>query len=156
MDVKRPKTILIVEDDAAVASAASVALAEYGYHTLVVRSGQEALHLSVSITTIDLILIDTQLGSGIDGIDTARILQSERRVPVVFMSSHIGKAAIERMDRVDSYGCLARNASGAELAASVAIAFRRQTAERMAHESGLRKIMSAMPDIVSINFPAPD
>ncbi len=156
MSVERPKTILIVEDDAVAASSAREALEEYGYATLVAGSGQEALCLSDSIRPIDLILIDLHLGASldeIDGIDTARILQSEHCVPVVFMASHVEKEMLARMDLVDSYGCLAKKADSAEFAASIAIAFQRQTAERKARESGLRKILAAMPDIISINYP---
>lgn len=156
MSIERAKTILIVEDDALAASSAYKALEEYRYIPLLARSGQEALCLAGSVKTIDLILIDLRLGAsqdGIDGIDTARILQSERRVPVVFLSDHLEKTSLDRMNLVDSYGCLARSSSGTELAASIAIAFQRESAERKAREEGLRKILAAMPDIISINYP---
>lgn len=156
MCVERPKTILIVEDDVPAAAATCVALEEYRYVPLLARSGQEAISLAGSVKDIDLILIDLHLGTGlgtIDGIDTARILQSRRRLPVVFLSARMEKAILARMDLVDSYGCLAKGSSGAELAASIAIAFRRQSAERKAGEEGLRKILAAMPDIISINDP---
>jgi len=156
MSVERPKTILIVEDDILSASTLCGALEEYGYIPLLARSGQEALCLAGSIKTPDLFLIDMQLGvnhSEIDGIDTARILQSEHQVPVVFLSEHMEKGILVRMDLVDSYGCLARHATGPELAASIAIAFQRKSAERKAREEGLRKILAAMPDIISINYP---
>lgn len=156
MSVERAKTILIVEDDALAATTTCEALEEYRYIPLLARSGQEALCLAGSVKTIDLILIDLHLGAsldGIDGIDTARILQSERHVPVVFLSEHLEKSTLDRMNLVDSYGCLAKCASSLELAASIAIAFQRQSAERKAREEGLRKILAAMPDIISINYP---
>jgi len=156
MCVERVKTILIVEDDAIAASSACETLEEYRYLPLLARSGQEALCLADSVKTIDLILIDLHLGArldGIDGIDTARILQNERHVPVVFLSEHLEKSILDRMNLVDSYGCLAKGASSLELAASIAIAFQRQSAERKAREEGLRKILAAMPDIISINYP---
>ena len=152
----QPKTILIVEDDAPAASSTYKALEEYRYIPLLARSGQEALCLAGSGKTIDLVLIDLHLGArldGIDGIDTARILQSEHHVPVVFLSEHLEKAILDRMSLVDSYGCLAKCADSLELAASLAIAFQRQSAERKAREEGLRKILAAMPDIISINYP---
>jgi len=156
MSVERAKTILIVEDDVLAASSTCEALEEYRYIPLLARSGQEALCLAGSVKTIDLILIDLHLGAsldGIDGIDTARILQSEHHVPVVFMSEHLEKAILDRMSLVDSYGCLAKCADSLELAASLAIAFQRQSAERKAREDGLRKILAAMPDIISFNYP---
>lgn len=156
MSVERAKTILIVEDDALAASSTCDALEEYRYIPLVAHSSQEALCLTESVKTIDLFLVDLHLGASldeIDGIDTARILQSEHHVPVVFLSEHLEKASLVRMNLVDSYGCLAKYASSPELAASIAIAFQRQSAERKAREDGLRKILAAMPDIISINDP---
>jgi CheY-like chemotaxis protein len=156
MSVERAKTILIVEDDALAAMTVCKALEEYRYIPLLARSGQEALCLAGSVKTIDLILIDLHLGAsldGIDGIDTARILQNERHIPVVFLSEHMEKTILDRMNLVDSYGCLAKYAGSMEMAASIAIAFQRQYAERKAHEEGLRKILAAMPDIISINYP---
>ncbi len=154
MGVARAKTILIVEDDIIASSIDIDSLEEFGYTALVARSGQEALGIAETTRTIDLALVDMQLGPGIDGIDTARILQSARRVPVVFVSSNIDKNMLDRLGLVDSYGCVAKGTRGTQLAASIAIAFQRQAAERRAREDGLRKILAAMPEIVAPDPPA--
>lgn len=153
MNVDRQKTILIVDADAVAARSASDALAARGYATLFASSGEEALGLLESAGRIDLALVDPRLESGMGGVDAARILQERRPMPVILVSSDVDGSALAGMELVKAYGFVQKGSGNAALLASVAIAFQRHEAEKTAREDCLRRMLAAIPDIISINDP---
>ena len=84
-------TIMIVEDEPAVARGVQVALEREGYSTAIVGTGEEALKQFSDIAP-DLILLDVRL-PGIDGFEVCRQLRRETRAPVLFLTA--------RADEVD-------------------------------------------------------
>ncbi|MGO8695416.1 MAG: response regulator [Rectinemataceae bacterium] len=67
------KTLLLVEDEVIIALAEKAALTREGYAVMHARSGEEAVDTVKSRlgSTIDLILMDIDLGGGIDGTRAA-------------------------------------------------------------------------------------
>ena len=61
------KTILLVEDEAVTARVVNKALEKCGYKVIHVDSGEKAFELFENKSEIDLILMDINLGDGIDG-----------------------------------------------------------------------------------------
>ncbi|PKL16079.1 MAG: hypothetical protein CVV49_18085 [Spirochaetae bacterium HGW-Spirochaetae-5] len=59
------KTILLVEDEAIISIVITKTLKRFGYNVLNAGSGEKAVELSFSNDTIDLVLMDIDLGSGI-------------------------------------------------------------------------------------------
>jgi len=84
-------TIMIVEDEPAVARGVQVALEREGYSTAIVGTGEEALKQFADIAP-DLVLLDVRL-PGIDGFEVCRQLRRETRAPVLFLTA--------RADEVD-------------------------------------------------------
>jgi DNA-binding response OmpR family regulator len=84
-------TIMIVEDEPAVARGVQVALESEGYRTTIVGTGEEALKQFADIAP-DLVLLDVRL-PGIDGFEVCRQLRRESRAPVLFLTA--------RADEVD-------------------------------------------------------
>src|SRR5438132_8714165 len=78
-------TIMIVEDEPAVARGVQVALENEGYDTAIVPTGEEALARFADIAP-DLILLDVRL-PGIDGFEVCRRLRRETRAPVLFLTA---------------------------------------------------------------------
>ncbi len=69
------KTILLVEDEALIAMAERRTLAAEGYTVITVSSGEDAIAEIDQTESIDLVLMDIDLGPGIDGTEAAeRIL----------------------------------------------------------------------------------
>lgn len=88
--------ILIVEDQRAVAGALKLRLRGLGYDVpAIARDGVEAIEKAAEIKP-DLILMDVQLGEGMDGIETARRIRAEHDIPVVYISSHVDTRLLER------------------------------------------------------------
>jgi len=79
-------TILIVEDEFAVARGIQYALQQEGYEVTVARSGEEGLEFA-STQAPDLILLDVRL-PGIDGFEVLRRLRAVgSKAPVLFLTA---------------------------------------------------------------------
>ncbi|TVQ28398.1 MAG: PAS domain S-box protein [Spirochaetaceae bacterium] len=118
------KTLLLVEDEALIAMAERVTLERFGYAVVVANSGERAIEIVHSNAPIDLILMDIDLGSGIDGTRAAQIILGERDVPLVFLSSHTERETVEKTEGITSYGYIVKNSGETVLLTSIRMAFR--------------------------------
>jgi len=127
--------ILIVEDDLITALNERETLEAKGYSIMTARSGSEAVSLTEANASINLVLMDIDLGAGMDGIEAATIIARISPRPTLFFSSHTDSATLERLNHLDAYGIVAKDSGDAVLCTSVALALRRVAAERAAIES---------------------
>ncbi len=132
MAEKEPRTILLVEDDAVVAMGEARALEKGGYAVRIAHSGEDAVTLAEADPSIDLVLMDIDLGRGMDGTGTAEAILAMRDIPVVFLSSHTEPEIVERSGRIASYGYVDKAGGETLLLASIRMAFR-------LHEAHLRE-----------------
>ncbi len=63
------KSILLVEDEHVTCLMMERTLRRGGYHTLVVNSGEDALDILECVKGVDLVLMDINLGEGMNGIE---------------------------------------------------------------------------------------
>ena len=121
---KKQKTILLVDDEAIPALADSLKLQEYGYKVTHVLTGQKAIDIvNDTKNKIDLILMDINLGKGMDGTEVAKIILKEHDIPILFHSSYIERDVVERTENITSYGYVVKNGITV-LDASIKMAFR--------------------------------
>jgi two-component system OmpR family response regulator len=103
--------LLLVDDDDAIRTIASISLERLGGWTIIsVSSGQEALQAAQHDGPFDAILMDVMM-PGLDGPSTlARIRDSglAQQVPVVFMTAKVGKAERERLLSLGACGVIAK------------------------------------------------
>jgi len=89
--------ILIVEEDMVNGANISLQLTKLGYETSgIVPGGEEAL-LHIKQNQPDIILMDIQLKGTLDGIETAKEMQKEFNIPIIYLTTntndvHINKA----------------------------------------------------------------
>jgi len=125
MNNTAPKTILLVEDEPLIGMAESLDLEKYGYIIIHVLDGQTAIDaVNDKKTEIHLILMDINLGIGIDGPETAKIILKKHDIPVLFLSSHTEREVVEKTENITSYGYVVKNSSITVLDASIKMAFR--------------------------------
>lgn len=129
------KTILLVEDEVFIAMAQEKKLAAFGYNVITAGSGEEAVSLACGDTTIDLILMDIDLGKGIDGTEAARQILECIDVPVVFLSSHTEPEVVEKTEKITSYGYVVKNSGPTVLATSIKMAFKLFEAKTMYNDT---------------------
>ena len=113
------RTILLVEDNVITAMEEQVSLEKYGYNVIPAYSGQEAVEIFNNNTGIELILMDIDLGTGINGPDAARTILKIREIPIVFLSSHIEPEIVETTEKITSYGYVVKNSGITVLDASI-------------------------------------
>lgn len=149
-----PKRILLVEDEALIALDEQQVLQDAGYNVTVAHSGEEAVETAAGTVTFDLVLMDINLGRGIDGTEAAlRILES-RSVPIVFLSSHTEPEIVAKTEKITSYGYIVKHSGTTVLLASIRMAFQlwdaHQQLEDVSRENArsnsyLRTILDADP-----------
>jgi PAS domain S-box-containing protein len=121
--MKNNKKILLVEDEALVAMFQKQQLEKKGYTVNHVSNGEDAIK-SASETSYDLILMDIDLGTGIDGTEAAAEILREKDIPVVFLSSHTEPEVVEKTEKITSYGYVVKNSGVVILEASIKMAFK--------------------------------
>ena len=117
------KTILLVEDEAVTALAEAVIVSSFGYTVISAHSGEQAIEVSRSQQPIDLILMDIDLGPGIDGPEAARQILESRHVPIVFLTGHSEKEYVDRVKKISRYGYVLKNSGDFVLRSSIEMAF---------------------------------
>ena len=96
-----------------------------GYNVITAESGETAIDIVCSKRErVDLILMDIDLGSGMDGTETAQEILKEHNVPVLFLSSHTEKEIVEKTEKITSYGYVVKNTGITVLYASIKMAFK--------------------------------
>lgn len=124
MQANANKIILLVEDEVILAMNEKKQLEKYGYSVKTVYNGESALQLVQKDSQIDLVLMDINLGGGMDGTETAELILKERAMPIVFLSSHTEPEVVEKTENITSYGYVVKNSSITVLDASIKMAFR--------------------------------
>jgi DNA-binding response OmpR family regulator len=85
-----PQTVLVVDDEEAIAEAVRARLASEGYRVLVAGDGPQALE-TAGAEHPDLVVLDLML-PGMDGLDVCKELQRDRWVPVLMLTARTEEA----------------------------------------------------------------
>lgn len=153
------KLLLLVEDEPIVALDERSRLEASGYAVVTARSGREAIQSVTDTSDIDLVLMDIDLGDGMDGTEAARRILTVREVPIVFLSSHTEPEVVERTEAITSYGYVVKHSGDTVLKASLRMAFRLYDANQLqrenerlaeASEKRFRTMVESAPDPIII------
>lgn len=152
MEGRVGKKILLVEDEAIIALAERRSLEKYGYFVDTAASGEKAVTLAASDPDIDLILMDIDLGPGMDGPQAAERILRLRDIPVVFLSSHTEPEIVAKTEAITSYGYVVKNSSITVLDASIKMAFKLHEANRTTAESERKQnaLIANISDVIVI------
>src|SRR6056297_4118359 len=104
------KTVLLVEDEVIIAMMEKMEMEKYGYIVHHVTTGENAVQTILKEDfKIDLILMDIDLGPGIDGTQAAAEILKHKDIPIVFLSSHTEPEVVEKTEKITSYGYVVKN-----------------------------------------------
>jgi len=134
MDTTTKSTVLLVEDEALIALAEAQEIRTLGYEVKTAQSGEVAVELATTDLSIDLVLMDIDLGDGMDGTEAAARILQRRELPVIFLSSHTDKDIVEKTSRITNYGYVTKSAGSTVLDASMRMAMRLFEATRQVRE----------------------
>ncbi len=122
--------ILVVEDETLVAQDLHATLTRLGFQvTALCRTGEDAL-AALRRQPPDVVLMDIQLESGMDGVETATRLQAEHAVPIIFLTAYADEPTLDRARAAQPYGYLLKPFHESELRSVVELAYARHTALR--------------------------
>ncbi|MGA2547806.1 MAG: PAS domain S-box protein [Rectinemataceae bacterium] len=119
------KTILLVEDEEIIALEKTKQLGQAGYNVIHSLTGEAAIEIvNTNPGEIDLILMDIQLGEGIDGTETAQQILRTNKIPIIFLSAHTEPEIVHRTENITNYGYIGKFSSFTVLEASIKMAFK--------------------------------
>jgi two-component sensor histidine kinase/CheY-like chemotaxis protein len=122
--VKDRKNILLVEDEFLIAMGKQKELENYGYTVQHVNTGEKAVTFANGNIEIDLILMDIDLGKGIDGTEAATLILKDNDIPIVFLSSLSDPDIVKKTEKIASYGYVFKSSGITVLDVSVKMAFK--------------------------------
>ncbi|MCB0704716.1 MAG: response regulator transcription factor [Saprospiraceae bacterium] len=122
--------VIIVEDEPIIVEDLRNVLEDLGYSIAgTAYSSQDALQV-LETTEADIILLDIELNSPIDGVAIANIIRKQYHLPFVYLTSFADQQTIERVSRTQPYGYILKPFSEKELRACLEIALYNHSKEK--------------------------
>ncbi len=127
--------ILIVEDEKIIAKGIEKRLKGLGYAVAGMAStGDEAIERASTLRP-DMILMDINLGGGIDGIEAAGRIRLQSDIPVVFLTAFSDDATIQRAKLTEPFGFILKPYEDKDLQTAVEIGLYKHKMERRVREN---------------------
>lgn len=133
------KSLLLVEDNPIIALSEKMELEHFGYTVRHEMNGEAAVAAALEESDrFDLILMDIDLGKGIDGTEAAMRILNHVDIPIVFLSSHTEPEYLDRVEKITSYGFVEKGGAIRALDTTIRMALRlfdaRQERDRIQNE----------------------
>jgi PAS domain S-box-containing protein len=152
MSGENKKTILLVEDEAILSMTGKMTLEKLGYKVVTMDTGENAVTLFKNGALFDLILMDIDLGNGIDGTEAAEIILQNHDIPILFHSSHTEPDIVKKTEKITSYGYVVKDSGSTVLDASIKMAFKLFDANQknIKSEAKEKAMISNISDVIGI------
>ncbi len=135
---KASRNILLVEDQTLIAMQEIRQLQNAGYTVVHALNGEKAVEIVNSNPVLpDLILMDINLGEGIDGTVAAQIILRKHDIPIVFLSSHMEPEIVEKTEAITNYGYVVKSSVFTVLDASIKMAFKLFEAQKRINQKNM-------------------
>jgi CheY-like chemotaxis protein len=123
----KPATILVVEDERIVAKDLQLRLSRLGFSVPeTASSGEEAVR-KAGVLRPQLVLMDIHLKGSVDGLEAARRIREEFRIPVLFLSAFGDEGTFNKARLLDPIGYLGKPVEDEQLYAALNAFFSRST-----------------------------
>lgn len=130
--------ILVVEDERIVALNLKQRLERLGYDVSDLAVNADQALCAVKDHTPDIVLMDIHIEGDVDGIDTAKLINRERPLPVIYLTAYSEEPTLERARSTMPYGYLLKPFSEKELHATIQMALERHEVELALKQSEAR------------------
>jgi PAS domain S-box-containing protein len=129
--------ILIVDDDILIAESNKVLIKKYGYKIAGIAANcPEAISLAKEKQP-DLILMDINLGSKMDGITAAEEIQKFADIPIIFLTAYSDPVTLERAKKIGPFGYLIKPFDNRELIITIENSIVKHSFEKKTKEQEL-------------------
>jgi PAS domain S-box-containing protein len=127
--------ILVVEDEIIVALDLKRCLQGMGYQVAqVVTTGEKAIKAAKNKRP-DLVLMDIRLQGKMNGIEAAKIINSQYDVPVVYLTAYADDQTLQQATKAGPYGYLVKPFDARELKTTIEVAIFKHKMEQKLKES---------------------
>jgi CheY-like chemotaxis protein len=124
LEYSNSHTILLVEDEVIIGMATKSNLESLGYKTVLATSSDNAIRIAMEEPAIDLVLMDIDLGKGLNGIETCKVIIEKKYLPIVFVSSHTEKSVVSLTEDITSFGYIVKSSHLTVYDASIKMAYK--------------------------------
>ena len=114
--------ILVVEDEAIIASVIAGALRKFGYEVIDILNTGEAAAATALEKRPDLVLMDIRLQGDMDGISAAERIQEQADIPIIYLTAYADEPTLERAKRTKPYGYIPKPFQEIELKTTIEMA----------------------------------
>jgi len=126
----KPVTILVVEDERIVAKDLQLRLNRLGFTVPeTASSGEEAIRKAGTLRP-QLVLMDIHLKGSVDGLEAARRIREEFKIPVLFLSAFGDEGTLTKARLLDPVGYLGKPVEDQQLYSVLNAFFSRSTGAR--------------------------
>jgi diguanylate cyclase len=140
--------ILLVEDEAIVASDVQQSLIEMGYDAFGIADSAETAIECAARKRPDIVLMDIRIKGKLDGIQTAEILKEKFHSAVIYLTAHADEATIQRAKKTEPYGYLLKPVKTAELRSMIETTlYRRERDDARENAAQLGSRVRALTDL---------
>lgn len=123
--------IMIVDDEIVTARSLQTSLEELGYIvTAIISSGEQAIQKIEDEDRSDLVLMNISLQGKINGIESARIINTRFDLPVIFLTSYVEESVLEKAKSTNPYGYLTEPFKKGELQKVVELGLYRHRSDK--------------------------
>jgi DNA-binding LytR/AlgR family response regulator len=120
--MSRKYKVLVVEDDPIIAEDLQAYMEEFGYEGLKPAGSADDALKSIKMNQPDLCLLDVHLDSEINGIQLARLIQSEWDIPLIFLTAFNDRETIEQIKKIGPAGYLVKPVEERNLQTTIELA----------------------------------
>ena len=144
--MSRKYAILVVEDEPLIAEDIAGYLLDGGFEVHgIANNANDAMNI-LNKELPNAILLDINLGDGMDGIELATYIRKEYNIPFVFLTSHADKQTLDRAKQTIPAGYLLKPFDGNDLMASLEIAiFNHLQQETTTKQPDLDSVNESLP-----------
>jgi DNA-binding NarL/FixJ family response regulator len=114
--------VLIVEDEPIISAQIELFLEQNGFEVSGIAYTFQAATALLKSETIDIVLLDINLGETATGIDLAQYINSLYQLPFIYITSYSDKNTLDKAKHTQPYGYLVKPFNEANLIASIEIA----------------------------------
>lgn len=144
-------SVLIVEDESLIAHDIAASVETFGYKVAgLCTSGQDAIDY-VRQNDISLVLMDINLNSVPNGIETAKTIKTIRDIPIIYLTAFVDEETIQNAIDTNPSNYLTKPFSQPELQAALKLAVRQWQTAHIQHEADRPKGNIIIDEIFSFD-----
>ncbi len=134
--------LLIVEDEITLAEDIALRLTEAGYLIIgIAESVDKAIHILQS-KRVDMAILDIFLQGKQDGIDLAEIINTQFKIPFLFLTSYANKPLVERAKKVKPYAYMLKPFNDRQVQVAIEMALTNFSKSKPAEEISSNQVFT--------------